>query len=142
MRNYIWKLIQKIFSQELASFASAFYVQKEKDENIRRTQMNYPLGTKIISQSNEPDELLVATVISHELIHHGIMLMVENAQGQRFTLFNNAPALWTKEREAALRKLSWDERWNVMGKNFYVIDKKTKQRKETSDYRNNRSQVG
>jgi hypothetical protein len=108
----------------------------QKEEDTKRILMNYPIGTRIISQSNEPDPLLIGNVVSHEKIHHGIMLMIENDEGRRFTLLDKALALWAQEREDALRKLEWNERYNVMSKYQYFVTDEVKNHKETYAYKN------
>lgn len=144
MKNILWNLIQKIFSleikQQMQMYADIekinYYKTKSKEESIIKILKNYPVGTKIISQSNEPDDLLIATIVSHEIIPYGVILIAENSNGEQFTLLDKNPTYWNQEREDALRKLDWAERYNVLSKYHYYIDTETKKHKESQEYKN------
>lgn len=144
MKKFLWSLVRKFFNSEITTLMNNhannikvdYHYQMQKEEETKRTLMNYPIGTKVISQSNEPNDLLVGTIVRHEVMHHGVMLVVEDESGKQFALLDKTPAYWYQEREDALRKLSWDERWNVMSKYFYIIDAETKAHKESAEYQN------
>jgi uncharacterized damage-inducible protein DinB len=144
MKNMIWTIVKRFFRKEINQMMEInsdyekrqYYRQMQQEEETKRTIVNYPVGTKIISQSNEPNELLVAHVVRHEILHHGIMLIVKNSAGAELALLDKTPSLWAQEREDALQKLSWDERYNVMSKYHYFIDRETRIHKESDEYKN------
>lgn len=140
MRTFLWTLIQKYFSQELKSYTDSFkenhYRELEKTHAAKRVYANYPIGKKVIVRSNEPDDLFIGKVTGywvHEKSQQ-VFLIITDESGKEISPMDNSPFYWTKEREAALRKLSWDEQWNCLSK-YHSISKQTKLSKESPEYR-------
>lgn len=128
MKNYLWTLVKKYFAKEIQAMMPA------KEDPTKRMRYNYPVGTKVIVRSNEPDDLFIGTIISHEVIHEQLFLSIQDENGKVICPMSE-PAHWTQEREDALRKLSWHEQLNVMNK-FYGISKEDAERKESPAYKN------
>ena len=131
MKKHILKLIMKFFKQELDIF---YFSPKEKESKLqeeeKKIRLNYPVGTKIITQSNEPEDLLVAKVCGYQKFHHGTFILVEKANGEQVFLCDKNPMIYSKEREDALNTLPWFQRYNVMTRNTYYIPYKVAKIKE------------
>lgn len=131
MKKYLLKLIMKFFKQELDVF---YFSPKEKEKELqeeeRRIKFNYPVGTKIIAQSNEPEDLLVAKVCGYQNFHHGTFILVEKPNGEQVLLTDKNPMIHSQEREDALNTLPWFQRYNVMTRNTYYIPYKVAKIKE------------
>lgn len=96
-------------------------------------KMNYPLGTKIIVIPNEPNSkqddmnaLTIGEVVSYmEITKAKTPILVYK------DFFNNEEYLGTSTimyhddvLEENLKKLTWDERYNIASHGRYVMDKK------------------
>lgn len=122
---------KKVSFEEKCQIAEDIYKSMD-DDKLRRVYVNYPIGTKIISQSNEPSPVLVGTVTDYITIKKSVLLQVTDDTGRVFHLLNR-PAYWTKQREYALGKLNWAERYTVMCK-FDEITEDERKRKESQAY--------
>lgn len=108
-------------------------------EKPSRLQINYPIGTKVILLSNEPysveepNKLLIGFVSGVDYIglSEKETLIFQDIEGNEVLCLND-PLIWDIDLENALNKLSWNERWNIYTKGFYIIDEETKLRKEKS----------
>lgn len=142
MKKLLWSLIQKYFKVEMSQLVDShkekhFRELNHAQEN-RRIKMNYPVGTKVIVRSNEPDDLFIGEVVGyqhHEKSDKYYLIIQDKVTGQEICPLDQAPPYWTKEREAALRKLNWAEQWNVLSK-YYDIDEEHQKYKESFEYEN------
>lgn len=100
-----------------------------------KVEINYPIGTKIILCPNEPVPLVVGEVVGHE--DYGkddkFIMYKDLTDDRKFITWNKSPQIWTPEREAALRKLNWAERYNVTTI-WDSITEEERIRKESFDY--------
>jgi hypothetical protein len=136
MKKLLFSLFVKFFKKELSLIQEPIKEEKTKQEKVleekRKLKINYPIGTKIIAQSNEPEDLLVASVCDYQEFHHGTFLVVQKDNGTQAVLLDQNPMLYCKEREDALKTLPWFQRYNVMTRNSYYVDYQTAQGKENS----------
>lgn len=131
MRSFLFKIFKGYFSSEIDSLMAAYYADRRREEKNAALIINYPVGTKIIYASNEPSELLIGEVVGyHRHQNSGQDLLMVESESKVFTLFSE-PAYWTKEREDALKKLTWDERYNVSTK-YHSLSKEDAQTKVTN----------
>jgi hypothetical protein len=143
MKNFFWNIFRKFFTSEIkahvASFTMTHYSEVKVLKDRKKTLVNYPINTKLIVRSNEPDELVIGHVVSHDDFgkeNGPIFLIIKDEKtGREGVSFNTEPPYWTQEREDALRKLNWAEQWNVLSK-FYDIDSEHQAAKESPEYLN------
>jgi hypothetical protein len=109
--------------------------QEREDEKLRRTYVNFPIGTKIISQSNEPSSLLVARVIGYKFVGKSALLEVVDEETGEIWVLMSKTSYWSEQRERALRKLNWAERYTVMAQ-YDEISEEERKRKESPEYQN------
>lgn len=145
MKTFFWNLVQKIFKAEIQTNALAYsdsqkmnhFREMEEAQEIRRAEVNFPVGKKVIIRSNEPDPLFIGLVSGYELIQmklQKVMLVkITSASGQTIQQPHTSLIPWAQEREDALNKLSWDEQWNVVSR-FHTIHKKDIERKNSTQY--------
>lgn len=95
----------------------------------------FPIDSKVILIGNEPAEgedpnkLSIFTVSGSNMIKNKEVLVYKDDDGEEFFSFVE-PMPHSFELESSLNKLSWDERWNIFCKGWYIIDNETKERKE------------
>lgn len=142
MKKILWKFVSYLFQKEIASHVESFrrthFIQEEKKQDQRRVKVNYPIGTKVIIRSNEPDDLLIGLVVEHVLHENSGSLYLkikEESTGNFYCPLDNEPPYWTEDREKALRKLNWAEQWNVLCK-YADIDLEHQAYKESAEYKN------
>lgn len=140
MKQFIWRFIIQVFNKEIHAKCVEFcntenqiFSKKQRQEKRRSTVYNYPIGSKVIVRSNQPDDLLIGHVIRHEDMGESreILLVIKDEKsGEEFMPLDNSPMHWSKEAEDALLKLNWVEQWNVMGKGNHILDQEYKIRRE------------
>lgn len=137
MKKLLFKLFLAYFKKELKSQISMALKDHKKQQEIESTRINYPIGKKVIIRSNEPNDLVVGTVVGYEQFNTKLLLLIEDCKTKEIIMpLDNQPAIYYKERYDALLKLNWAEQWNVMSKNHYFIDAKTFKYKESDAYKN------
>lgn len=138
MKQWIWDhIIIPLFPDQLGRFYHQTIAieqdhlrEKEAAQRNRKITVNYPVGTKIILRSNEPDELVIGEVVGYWRNNDQVFLSIKDAEiGVVYNSICTEPPYWSKEREAALRKLNWAEQWNVMSK-YYDIDEEHQKNRE------------
>lgn len=140
MKQFLWNLIKKHFQAEIKacveSHKKCHFNELSQIESVRKTLINYPLQTKVIVRSNEPQPLFIGKVVGHQAMRNGkLLLVIEDSSGKQIMPLDNEPPYWSQEREDALSKLDWAEQWNAMSKYDYQIDAETKARKESKEYK-------
>lgn len=123
MKQFIWRFIIQVFNKEIHAKCVEFcntenqiFSKKQRQEKRRSTVYNYPIGSKVIVRSNQPDDLF--------------LVIKDEKSGEEFMPLDNSPMHWSKEAEDALLKLNWVEQWNVMGKGNHILDQEYKIRRE------------
>ena len=149
MKSFLWSIIKTFFSKEIALDSKNYclgeteiFRQKMMDEKRKATLINYPVGTKVILRSNEPNDLVIGHVISHLDIapHREILITVKDDKTEKeITTLNPKPAIWSQEAEDALLKLNWAEQWNVMSSGNYIITRGHKWRREQDFSKENKN---
>lgn len=107
-------------------------------EQMKKLQVNYPIGTKIIVISNEPyqhgdfNEICVGEVLAYDAITMSgqpvIIYKDERADEEFMSL--SEPMYYSQELFDSLSKLTWDERWNIYSRGVSIISKEDAKRKE------------
>lgn len=133
MKTILFKILSKWFQSEINTQVNIKINHKE----IIATKTNYPVGTQVIIRSNEPQDLVIGTVVGYEQIRNKCLLLVKNHKTNEVIMpLDNQPAIFYQERLDALSKLNWAEQWNVMSKSHYFIDQETFKYKESNEYKN------
>ena len=142
MNSWLWNFIKNHFKKELNAYADQFkeshYRTLKQEHEEQKVYTNYPIETKVIVRSNEPEDLRVGVVTDYQRIGDKIFLVIEDSKKNTFIPSDNAPPYWTQERENALHKLNWAEQWNVMTK-YYDIDLAHQSSKESPEYKNRKN---
>lgn len=137
MKKLLFTIFKNLFNKELEFYLLDEMKALKIKQEIEATQINYPIGKKVIVRSNEPNDLIIGKVIGYEQIHKKLLLVIEDCKNKKIIMpLDNTPAIYCKERHESLMKLNWAEQWNVMSKNHYVIDAKTFKYKESDLYKN------
>ena len=134
-------IFKNFFLKKLSDEIESIVSRRIKEDRIAQKeyalQINFPIGTKVILVGNEPGPLTVAEVFGYErltIAKELDIVYIIPATGKQFYSFTS-PIYWTQEREDALNKLTWDERYNVTTR-FSGIDKEDAARKNTPEYQN------
>lgn len=140
IKIFFWKIIFKIFNKEINDQCIEFckkensiFTIKQKQEKRNSTIYNYPIGSKVIIRSNQPENLLIGSVVRYEDLGYNkpiLLVVLDEKSGEEFMPLDNSPMHWSKECEDALMKLNWIEQWNVMNKGNYVLDNNYKLQRE------------
>jgi hypothetical protein len=131
MKNILFKLLSNVFQSEINQQVKSILNQKEIDS----TKINYPIGTEVIVRSNEPQDLVIGTVVGYQQLRNKCLLLIKNNKTNEVIMpLDNQPAIFYKERFEALSKLNWADQWNVMSKSHYFIDTETFKYKESLEY--------
>ena len=146
MKKIIWNLFSKVFKSEISTIVEYEKSQAVKkaldshdfDVEWKRATSNFPVGTKVLSQSNEPEPLFIGEVLGHEIIKNQIFIVASNGEKTLY-LKNGNTSVWCEEREDALSKLSWDERFNVMSRYYYYLGFEDAHRKNQPEYINRKA---
>ena len=142
MKALIFKYFQSLFHNQINYLISKEVknqiYQKRKTKNL----INYPVGTKVIIVGNEPcEDLIIATVVDHmPMTREEIMEPVFKSENNEKFISMGIIHYWSQEKEDALKKLTWDERFNVSCKGIYNISKNDIERKNSDEYRNRKKQ--
>lgn len=92
--------------------------EKEESEKLRKLELNYPIGEKVIVVGNSPsmrtdEPVLVATVVGYDEMGTNFFPILENSNGEKFmTMGKLIP--FDQNRYETLMKLSWWEQWNAV----------------------------
>ena len=132
MKNLIYKIFSRLFRERLEMDRYDYYDKRRTDDEVRKLVINFPIGTKVISQSNEPEAMIIGSVIGHISSGYNNTVKVRTKSGRDLIILGTL-AYYTKERENTLRKLDWAERYNVMSK-YYGISDSDKKRMEKRSY--------
>lgn len=143
MKDKIFRIIKKFLKKQLNDYYESRLLnempsikkQIEKDSQMNKVYVNYPLKTRVIFRSNEPEPLLVGTVKGYETLHDKVYMLIEDEITGNISMpLETNLMLYTKERKQALDKLDWAEQFNVMSRNHYWISETTQKEKESKEY--------
>ena len=98
---------------------------------MNAVEINYPIGTKVIIRSNEPEPLYVGHITSYEERFNEPIITLESGQE---VLCGGSIAWYTEERYKALCKLTWDEQYNVMSKFDCITASDVARKNKASNY--------
>ena len=89
-------------------------------------EINFPIGSKVIIKSNEPNPYQIGTVIGFHSFHDDIKTIfpVVEVEGKDYVVFGIMKH-YHPLRAKALDKLTPEEQWNVMS-DFHIEDRSEK----------------
>ena len=122
MKKFLYSLASSFFREEIKA-----HVELHKDNHWReisiekdriKSQINFPLETKVIYRSNEPGPLLIGHIVDHIPICKSQQLIcaIKCEKTGKVSTPMSSPIWWDEEREKSLNKLDWWEQWNVINR--------------------------
>ena len=123
MKNFLLKIlgIQSLIESSYQKGRNSVIKElkeKEESDKLRKLELNYPVGEKVIVVGNSPsmrtkEPVLVATVVGYDEMGTNFFPILENSTGEKFmTMGKIIP--FDQNRYETLKKLSWWEQWNAV----------------------------
>ena len=137
--NLIFKNKKQTENNEQLKNKISNMITYEQNKDIEHFKISFPIGTKIILLSNQPnmdgnnfDDIFIATVSGYDFLgksNQAILLYTNDKTGtEHFTISH--PYYYSIEMEKALLKLNWAERFTIYSKGNHTLDEEYKLRRE------------
>lgn len=132
----MYKMFSSFFRKEIAEAINAkkysHYLEVSAEKRREKNVINFPVGTKVIYRSNEPDPLLVGKIVDHVPVSKAktLLCVVECEKTGAKHMLMSDPVWWDEEREKSLMKLQWWEQWNVMNSFAHTFNKSSARRRQ------------
>ena len=114
-------MLYKLFLHLFNTYIRKAISEHEHNNSLNFYKNQFPVGSKIIFQKNEPFPLIIGDVIGYELNDNDndnvYLCKIMDTKGETHII--NGPVLkWNPYKEASIRKLQWWERFNLLNDEF------------------------